>query len=264
MSFEGKRLEEGCDWEESCCQDIQAPLFHKIQILHSECSLHFFMSVWSKESFWDECLKGMDMNMSGEQMQGRKNNLIWIIAQEQMENKQSLSECGWKWEKGFQQEIWNSLWVRIDVKTNKQTNKNPTKPNEIRKPKQPSPLSPHKNPHKPKPTTKQNKNHFMRLISAWSREEKKVKNWLMETEFGIKLARFFPQHTFLFSSFLRLLLWHLLESAMALNSSLAQSAVEHALPAWFNSSWFPWHPAGHTLYLRGQDCSTILNNMSIK
>lgn len=36
------------------------------------------------------------MNVSGEQMEGRKNNLIWIIAQQQMENKQSLSEYGWK------------------------------------------------------------------------------------------------------------------------------------------------------------------------
>lgn len=36
------------------------------------------------------------MNVSGEQTEGRKNNVIWMIAQEQMENKWSLSECGWK------------------------------------------------------------------------------------------------------------------------------------------------------------------------
>lgn len=65
------------------------------------------------------------MNVSGEKTEERKNNLKWTIAQGQMENKQSLSEGGWKWEKGFQQEIWNSLLVKIDVKkpqTNKEEN----------------------------------------------------------------------------------------------------------------------------------------------
>lgn len=66
------------------------------------------------------------MNVSGEQMEGRKKNLIWMIAQEQMKNKQSLSECGWKWEKGFEREIWNSLWVRINVKKPQPTNQKNT------------------------------------------------------------------------------------------------------------------------------------------
>lgn len=36
------------------------------------------------------------MNVSGEKTEERKNNLKWTIAQGQMENKQSLSEGGWK------------------------------------------------------------------------------------------------------------------------------------------------------------------------
>lgn len=89
------------------------------KILHSEGSLHLLTSAWSKEHYWDKYLNGREMSVSGGKMEGRETNLIQMIAQEQMGNKLSLNECGWKWEKGFQQELWNSLWVRIDVKKKK-------------------------------------------------------------------------------------------------------------------------------------------------
>lgn len=85
------------------------------KILHSEGFLHLLMSVWSKKHYRKKYLKGREI--SG-QRERRETNLIWMIAQEQIGNKLSLNKCGWKWEKSFQQELWNSLWVRIDMKKN--------------------------------------------------------------------------------------------------------------------------------------------------
>lgn len=182
------------------------------KILHSEGSLHLLTSVWSKKHYWDKYLKGREMSVSGRQMEWRETNLIWMTAQEQMGRKLSLNKCDWKWEKGFQQELWNSLWVRTDVK-----------------------------------------NPFLLLILTWSRKGRKGKNWLLETagdwdaiSQGVpsSLCSYFPM-------FLKLLLSHLLELAILMKSSLIQNAAEHTLPAWFDSSWFAWHSAGYTLYLRG-------------
>lgn len=131
-----------------------------------------------------------------------------------MENKLVFNECIWKWEKkkkGFKWELWNTFWIRIDVR--------------------------------PFLLLILNWSRIGRKSKNWWLETAGDLDTISQ---GVpfSLCSYFPV-------FLKLLLNHLLELAILIKSSLIQRAAEHMLPASFDSSWFAWHPAAYTLYLWG-------------
>lgn len=192
---------KGKGWKRGSVIGIWDFFTQDIKILHFEGSLHLLMSVWSKEYYWTKQHWGGRWMCQVYKWKGAISCLRTNVSRNE--------KNGFKWE------LWNNLWVRVNVKT------------------------------------RQTPETFLLLILTWfskGRRERvagKSGDWDAIIQ-GVpsSLCSYFPM-------FLTLLLSHLLDLAVLTKSSLIQNAAKDTLPAWFDCSWFAWHFAGYTLYLRG-------------